>query len=332
MRLLIWSFMRRRLFAPNLTALLALSALAELVFYRVLSAMFLPSQNGTVSERGLADFGLFVSNLSGILGLLIAVVALLAALRSDEVFPRSMRITVSTVGLFFAVVAGTGVLWIQALPRYNIHLRISHGFLVFFLAVGIWHGARSWRAKLGVTLFALPIVAQTVAFFVHRMGWGMVDPAKLLRAAHLMTLAAMTATPILFSPRPWKPSQSVIMLGTGIALAAGLSLATVLRFDLVQAIAFYGLRIDLTGMTSSAERLYTGAIIVAFACVGAATVNCLVRSGWSRLAGWGLLLLAVAGMEVTSAKPALFTLCGLLALAVASVREGRPESDARIQA
>jgi uncharacterized membrane protein YoaT (DUF817 family) len=313
--------MRKRLLAPNLTALLALAAFADLVLYRVLNAIFLPSQGASTAERGLEGLGSYMSNLSSVLGLLIVVTALLGALRSDTIFPRSMRITVTTIGLFFTVMAGMSVLWIPAIPRYGVHLRISHAFLVFFLALGIWHSARSWRDKIGVTLFAVPILLQALAFFVHRMGWSFADAGKLLRASHLLALAAMTAAPILLTPRPWKPAQSAIMLATGVALAAGLSFVTLIRFDLVQAVAFYGLRIDLTGMTSSVERLYTGATIVAFACVGAATANCLVVAGRSRLTGWGLLLLTAAGLEITSAKPALFTLCGLLALAMASARE-----------
>jgi hypothetical protein len=310
--------MRRRLLAPNLTALLALAALADLICYRVLNAIFLPNQGASPVERGLEGFGNYVSNLSGVLALLIVVVALLGALRSEQVFPRSMRITVTTVGLFFTVVAGSGVLWMPSMARYNVHLRISHAFLVFFLALGVWHGARSWRAKLGVTLLALPIIVQTIAFFAHRMGWGFVDPAIVLRAAHILALAAMASTPMLLTPRPWRPAQSAIMLTTGVALAAVLSFVTLLRFDLVQAVAFYGLRIDLTGMATSTERLYTGATIVSFACLGSAAASCLVRAGRARLTGWGLLLLAVAGMEISAAKPALFTLCGLLALAVGS--------------
>jgi len=93
-----------------------------------------------------------------------------------------------------------------------------------------------------------------------------------------------------------------------------------LRFDLMQAVAFYGLRIDLSGLALTSERVYTGLLIVAFACLGAATASCLSVRGPSRLTGWGLLLLAVAGFDMTSPKAALFTLCGLLALAIASVQ------------
>jgi hypothetical protein len=315
--------MRRLLARPNLTAVLALSALVELIFYRILGAIFLPSQNGTTAERWAAGVALFVSNFSGILALLLAGAALLHALRSDQIFPPSMRITVSTVGVFFAAVTGLGLLWILA-PGYYIYLRISHGFLVLFLALGIWHGARSWRSKLAITLFAIPMVLQAAALFVHRMGWSHLDPTQMLRVGHAITLAAMTATPVLVAPWPWRKSQIAITLVAGTLVAAFISAATVLRFDLVQAVAYYGLRIDLTGLGSSAERIYACALIAAFASLAATTAGCLVDKGKSRLAGWALLLLGVAGMEIGSPKPALFTLCGLLALAAATVQDNNP--------
>jgi len=311
--------MRRYLPAINLTALLALAALADLVFYRIIDAIFLPGQSGSASERWLSDFSLFVSNLAGILALFMAVVATVQALRSEQVFPRSMRITVSTISLFSFVLAGMSLLWLPAAGRYHVHLRISHGFLVFFLALGVWHGSRPWRFKLGVTLFALPIAIQAAAIFFHRMTWSPMDPARMIHIGHALALTAMTAAPVLFAPWPGKVGRALTGLGAGLLFASALAAVVVLRFDLAQAIFFYGLGIDLTGLASSAERLYTGAIMLSFSCLTAATIACLFSPGRFRLAGWGLLLMAVAGMEISSAKSVLFTLCGLLAMAVASV-------------
>jgi len=145
----------------------------------------------------------------------------------------------------------------------------------------------------------------------------------MVRVGHAITLAAMTATPVLVAPWPWRRSQVAITLVAGTLVAAAISAATVLRFDLVQAVAYYGLRIDLTGLGSSAEQIYAGALIAAFACLSATTAGCLIGKGKSRLAGWALLLLGVAGMEIGSPKPALFSLCGLLALAAATIQEDR---------
>jgi hypothetical protein len=312
--------MPRRLPALNLTALLALAALAELIFYRILAAAFLPAQPVTLSEKLLADLGAFASNLSGVLALPLVVVALLRALGSERIFPRSMRITVTTIGLFFAGLAAMGVLWILVTPRYHVHLRISHGFLVFFLTLGIWQGSHRLPAKLGVSLFAVPMMLEAVALFCHRMEWSRIEPAQIVRAAHVIAWAAMCAAPVLLAPRPRKPSQLAVVLGSAVLLGTGLGLVTALRFDLVQAVAFYGLRIDLTGLASSAEQIYTAGLIVALASIGAAIAGCLFARGPDRLMGWGLVLLAVAGQELSSVKPALFTLCGLLALAMASAR------------
>lgn len=303
--------------ALNLTALLALAALGDLVLYRIVCGVFLPSRQGSPAERWVAGIAVFISNFSALLGLLLAAVALVHGLRSDRVFPRSMRITVSTIGLFFCVLAALDVLAILA-PRYQVHMRISHGFLAFFLATGVWHGLRPIRAKAAVTLFAIPILLQAAALFVHRMGHvGRIDAGDLLRASHAVAFAAMIATPALLMG-PLKGFSRLIATTTGIVVASALGTAAVLRFDLVQAIAFYGFRFDLTGLTTGSERIYTGALVLGVAGVCATAVGSMLRRGAAALVGWGILLIAATGMDVDSAKLALFSLCGLLALAAAS--------------
>jgi hypothetical protein len=318
--------MRRSAFAPNLTAVLAVAALADLVLYRVASAVFLPSQNGTPAERWLTSIALFSSNLAGVLALVLAAVALLTALGSNQVFPRSMRITVSTIGLFFCALACIGVLWDLA-PQYQVHLRISHGFLAFFLAFGIWHGGRPWRAKLAITLFAVPIAMQALALFCLRMSWSHATAFSLVRAGHVISLAGLIAVPVLVAPWPWRRAQAAATVAVALALAVGGTVATVLRFDLVQATLFYGLRIDLAGLASTPERIYSGALIAAFACLGAGITACLLAGPRARLAGFGVFLIAVGGAEIVSPKLALLTLCGLLALAVASAADGAKPAD-----
>ncbi len=312
--------MQRPVLAPNLTAVLAVAALAVLVLYRIASAVFLPSQNGTSAERWMQGVALFWSNLSGVLALILAVVALLTALGSDQVFPRSMRITVSTIGLFFCALACIGVLWDLA-PQYQVHLRISHGFLAFFLAFGIWHGGRPWRAKLAITLFAVPIAMQALALFCVRMGWSHPAAAWLVRSGHIISLAALIAVPVLVAPWPWRRTQAAVTVLVALAFAVGGTAATVLRFDLVQAALFYGLRVDLAGLASTPERIYSGVLVAAFACLGAGITACLFAGPRARLAGFGVFLIAVGGAEIVSPKLALLTLCGLLALAVASAAD-----------
>jgi hypothetical protein len=312
--------MRRFLPALNLTALLALAALGELVLYRVVSGVFLPSHHGSPAERWVAGLALFFSNFSGLLGLLLVGVALVNALRSDGIFPRSMRITVSTIGLFFTTIAALDVLAVLA-PRYHIYMRISHGFLVCFLALGVWHGLRRTRAKLAITLLAIPILLQPAALFVHRMGVAHIDAGQVLRASHLLALVAMMLTPLLLMPAPLGKIRLAVATTVGVLIAAALSVAATLRFDLVQAVAYYGLHFELTGLTSATERAYTSGLVLAIAGVFATATACVLKRGNTTLIGWGLLLIAATGMDVDSAKPALFSLCGLLALAAASIEE-----------
>jgi hypothetical protein len=230
-----------------------------------------------------------------------------------------MRITVSTVGIFFFVLAGLGILSFGGTPRYYVHLRISLGFLAFFLTLGIWHSERPRLIKLGVTLFALPLLLQALAMFSGSTGFAFLRPAEMLDIAHAAVLVAMVASPIFLVPRPWKGRQLLAALMSGLILGVLLTYTVYWRFDLVQAIAYYGLNLDLTGVSSSAEHLQASAMVMAFSSLFVAVAGCVWAGGPSRLMGTGLAILAVAGLEMSAAKPALYTLCGLLALATASV-------------
>jgi hypothetical protein len=302
---------------PNLTAVLALTALADLLLFRVTSGIFLPSHDSTLVERSLHAAGLFAANFSSVLALILTVVALVSALSADRLFPRSMRITVSMIGLFFSALACMGVLWDLG-PQLKVHLRISHAFLVLFLAFGIWLGSSRRGFKLGVTLFALPVVLQAFVIFSKRMSWTKVAPMELAWLAHATSLAAMLAAPFLLRSERWSRWRVLGAVAAGALVAAGFVGALLLRFDLVQAVLSYGLHIELYGIASTAERIYAAALVTAYASLAAAIAASLAGSGQSRLAGWGLLLIGVAGAEVASAKAALFTLCGLMALAVSA--------------
>ena len=323
--------MRRFFPALNLTAILALAALGDLILYRVVSGVFLPSQHGSPAERWVAGLALFFSNFSGLLGLLLVGVALVNALRSDRIFPRSMRITVSTIGLFFTTIAALDVLAILA-PRYHMYMRISHGFLVCFLALGVWHGLRRTRAKLAITLLAIPILLQPAALFVHRTGVAHIDAGQVLRASHLLALTAMMLTPLLLIPAPLGKIRLALATTVGVLIAAALSVAATLRFDLVQAVAYYGLHFELTGLASATERAYTSGLVLAIAGVCATATACVLKRGNTTLIGWGLFLIAATGLDVDSAKPALFSLCGLLALAAASIDESPTPTEFAAQA
>src|SRR4051794_24092527 len=84
----------------NLTAALAVTAVADLVLHRLLERLSLPQHPSGVA-RFAAEAGRFAFHLGGVLGLLLVVTALLLALRRHDLFPRSMRFAVATIALFF---------------------------------------------------------------------------------------------------------------------------------------------------------------------------------------------------------------------------------------
>src|SRR5256885_5130967 len=93
----------------NLTAALAVAAVAELLLHRLLDRLFLP-QNPTGVARLAGDLGRFAFHLGGVLGLVVLVGALLSLLRRGDLFPRPMRYAVAIIALFFVTVAAVGIL------------------------------------------------------------------------------------------------------------------------------------------------------------------------------------------------------------------------------
>jgi hypothetical protein len=99
-----------------------------------------------------------------------------------------------------------------------------------------------------------------------------------------------------------------------------LVLALATRFDLVQALALYGFRLDLPALASGGALTYTGLVISAFVGMTMATVWGLLDTGGGRLVGYGLILLAASGYQAIAPNQVLFAMSGLLALAAAAMR------------
>ena len=226
--------------SPNLTAVLALAALADLVLYRLASHVFLPSPPARGMNRVLSDLGLYMSNLGSVLGVVLVAVVLLRALRGDTIFPRSMRITVSTIGLFFVMLATAGALALPVPDRFVAYLRISHAFLAGFVAAGLWHRRCPLRLKLAVTLFAAPIVLQTATMFCERMAWSPFLVDQVARMAQATAFFGLLLSAVLISPRPRRGFQVPSMLAAGLVSLTLLSLAMVRYFGLAQGLCGHG--------------------------------------------------------------------------------------------
>jgi len=252
---------------------------------------------------------------------LLAVV-LLRAVRGDTIFPRSMRITVSTIGLFFVILSTAGVLVLPVPDRFVAYLRISHAFLAGFVAAGLWHRRCPVRVKLAVTLFAAPIVLQTATMFCERMGWSPFLVGQGGRMALASAFFGLLLSPVLLRARPRRSLRVVFMVGAGLISLALLSVAMVRYFAFAQVVALYGLRFDLPVTAGVAGKAYAAMVVAAYVSVTVATVGCLSGDVASRLLGYGLLLIATSGHQIVATNQTLFSLCGLCALALGSVRLG----------
>jgi hypothetical protein len=323
--------MRRLPTTINLTGILALLAMADLVLYRLVYSLFLPNQSTALFPRALSFLAFFCAQLSSLLALILVVSALLRLLRDGSIFPGPMRLPVGTIALFFIFLATMGIFSIFVSPRYLTHLRLSHAFLVLFIAKGIWFKSRPLPARVGITLLALPLVGQALALFLFQIGATWVNPVSLAHWGQAGILLFFVVSPLLFTARPFGRPRLLVGLLTATLVAGSLLLAVISRFDLVQVVTYYGIRLELTGISTWRERTLLSLVILAYTCLSFALVTNLSREGRSRLYGWGLLLIAASGLEITSPKLALFSLCGLLALAIASHREEEPSIEASAQ-
>jgi hypothetical protein len=306
----------------NLTAALAVAAAADLLLHRLLDRLFLP-QHPTGLSRLASDLGRFAYHLGGVLGLVVLVGALVMLLRRGDLFPRPMRYAVGSIAAFFVVVAAVGILFLRLPDRYVVHLKTSHAFLAWFIMLALWRAPGGRRAKLGVTLFALPALLQAFALFADRVGWSSPLPGEIARAAEICALLAGALAPLLLVPEATSGRRGVLGAAVGVLTLSILLVALVSRFDLVQALTLYGFRLDLPALASPGAVTYVALVIAAFVGLAMAAVWTLADRN-SRLIGYGLLLTGAAGYQTLTPSHVVFAACGLLAMAAGITRTRAP--------
>jgi hypothetical protein len=307
----------------NLTASLVAFAFLELMLNRLANRLFLPQ--GAVSEaagstaaRALTASGPLLFYLTGVLGLMVLLAALVGLLRRGELFPRPMRISVTVIGLSFWMLGAQAITLGALSPRLLVYLQASFGFLSLLLAIAIAGAPMRWRARLGVGLFVAPGALHAVAHVGDRMSWftGTVTPGAIAHFGELALLVACMAAPLLLPPRPVAERPWRAAAVGSAALTAAFVGALVTRYDLLQATLLYGLRIDVPRLGSGLGVAY----VAALAGWSYATIQLLVDKGGMRLAGYGLLLLAMAGVQPSTPIELELALLGLLALSVGELR------------
>lgn len=307
----------------NLTAALALAGFADLVLHRLAVRLFVPQQpTANAVWRAVAEGGLFAFHLAGVLGLVVAAASLYRAIRSGVLFPRSMRITVSTISLFFLVLAAGGVLLLPLPDRFVVHLKTAHAFLAWFILLALWRTGATPGAKLCVTLFCVPAILHAAALFMERMGASRPLSAELARVSELMALAAAALSPWLLAPRPPGAARRALGVGAGLFAGALVTLLAAVQFDLLQALALYGLRLDLPSLSTTGGWAALPLFVLGTAGLVTAAIWTLPDAGGTRLIGYGLLLVAAAGHQVLTPTHVLLATSGLVALALGATNVG----------
>jgi hypothetical protein len=309
----------------NLTATLAVVAVADLILHRLIERLFLP-QHPTGFALVASGAGRFAFHLGGVLGLVLVSVTLFHSLRRGGLFPRSMRFAVGSIGVFFVITSAIAVLALplpERLMVQMIHLiKTSHAFLTWFIILALWRAPGPVRGKAGLTLFGLPAILHAVALFCDRVGWGQPFPSELARAAEICALTAGALSPLLLPSE--SPSRRRTLAGAtvGILTLAALVVALVVRFDLVQMLALYGFRLDLPQLTTPGAVTYVAMVIASFVGLAISVVWTLPEPGSGRLVGYGLVLLGAAGYQTLAPNQVLFATCGLLAVGAGILQLG----------
>jgi hypothetical protein len=312
----------------NLTVALLAVALLELFVNRLGGRLFFPrsavSGGGpTASAANLfATIGPFLFQLTAVLALAVLVASFVGLLRRGELFPRTMRYSVIVIALFFAGLLGQALVSGYTSQQFFLCLETGFGFLSLLTVAAFARTETLTRVKLGVTLFALPGIFRVVAVIGSgRTALAPAAPAIAAAGALVLLVAAATA-PLLLSPRPRAERRWRLPLAVASVLTVGFAIMLGVRFDLLQATVLYGLRLELPHLGSVAGVAH---VIAVFGWTYA-TVQLLADKAGMRLAGYGLVLLALGGYEAGSPVEVALSLLGLLALGVGELRAA-PYSD-----
>jgi len=314
--------------AGNLTAALVLVAAMELVVNRLANRLFLPRSlvtggsagaGATALARVVSDSGPFLFHLSGVLALLVLAMALAGLLRRRELYPEplTIRLLISIIGSFWLL--ATLATLIGRVPRgFVVPLEAGFASLALLTLAAFLRSTVPGRAKLGVFLFTLPATLHVVAAVLDGIGWssGRRPGGSLAAWTEVSLLLAAASAPFTLAPAGGGKRRWVVPLALAGLLTVALIAALRVRYDLMQAIALYGPHLELP---RTGTWFGIGYVVAALGwCY--AVIRLLTEKGGARLAGYGLLLLAIAGYPLGSPVELSVSLVGLLALSVGELR------------
>jgi hypothetical protein len=312
-------------FRLNLTALLAALAVLDLLVDRVLTRLFLPpSTLENPLARVLVGVASFLSYLGGALALLLFATSFLGLIRRRELYPRSLRMVASILAVFFVLLFIGCVSTYPGSPRLFIQLRTSQAFFAWLTMMAVWRAVLPGRTKVGITLFMLPIVLHTAALFLGEISATRNGalPGQLARIGEIVAFLAAGAAPLLLpgSLRGTRAGWGVWLAGAAAVVALG-ALAF-FKFDLMQMLGLYGLRLELPPLAVPGAWAYL--LLLALATFGTVTavLPALKGGGADRLLAYGIIMVVTTGYQIASPMDLAIATAGLLAMAVGVSRRG----------
>jgi hypothetical protein len=312
--------------AGNLTAALALVSFLELVLNRLANRLFLPRSllsgaagGSSAGARLLGQAGPFLFHLTNVLALLIFVAAFAGLLRRRELYPRAIRFTATVIAAVFSALTGLGIFFGQQPPPFFFHAATtSYGFLSLLTLLAVLGARVGWRAKVGVALFTLPGLLHVTSLALERTGVGaggtLVGDLSWWGEACLLLAAA--SAPLTLPPERARQRAWIVPGAVAAGVATVFAVALGSHHDLVAAAALFGLRLEMPDLTSAMGAAY---VVAAFGWT-LAFAQLLAAGGGARLAGYGVLLLAVAGYQIGAPPELTVALLGVLALSIGELR------------
>jgi hypothetical protein len=297
----------RRRARLNVTALLAVLALVDVVLARAVGRLMLPNAAWSPATNGaLATAGRLTTNFAGALAFFVFATVLVRALTRSALFPRPLRLSLLVVAVVF------------------MDARTAQAFLSGFACVIAWRAPAPGRTKTVVTLFAAPVALGTLALFCDRIGWspGHVEPIDLLRGGELFALVAAAASPALvIRDRERPPAAGLVAPMVALLAATAVVAAVVLKPALVGAVALHAFRLEVPPPSSPLALLQLALVVVATLGVILAVLLGLAGSPPARLVAYGLVLIVAGGYQPANATQILLSVTGLFALAIAARTE-----------